>query len=208
MFAFISADPARYTLALRQHVTIAVTVLTIIIVIGLPMGVIAAKKAILSNSIINAFNALKMIPSLALLMLSIPLIGVGFLPAVIAITVHALPTLIINTYTGYKELEPAVLESAAAMGLRRSEIFLKVETPLALPMIISGLRICTIDIFSSATLATIIGAGGMGRFITGGLSNFDMPQVFVGSLTVAVLSLIIDAFFAVLKRALLRYRNG
>jgi osmoprotectant transport system permease protein len=207
IYEFIAKYPDKYFLALNQHITIAVTVLVISILVGLPMGAIAAKNPSASGWIINIFNTFKMIPSMALLMLSIPIIGVGFAPAVIAITAHALPTLIINTYTGYKEIDGAVLESAAAMGLRKREIFLKVETPLAFPIIISGLRICVIDVISSATLATIIGAGGLGKFITGGMSNFDMPQMFAGSLTVTALSLILDAILVILKKVLIRYKS-
>jgi osmoprotectant transport system permease protein len=204
---YIRTHPNLYLEAAKTHVLIGVAVLSASIFIGMPLGVLSAKKQILSSPIINIFSVLKMIPSLAILIVFIPILGTGFVPAFFALTLHGIPTILVNTYTGFREIDPAVMESANAMGMTRAEIFRKVEMPLAMPLIYSGLRTCTIDIIASATLAAYIGAGGLGTFIIVGLSYVDYTIIMTGSLSIAALTLAMDLLFHIFQRIFIPYQQ-
>jgi osmoprotectant transport system permease protein len=197
-----------YYEAFKTHLFIGGSVISSCVVLGIPLGTLAAKKAVFSTGIINFFSALKMIPSLALLMVFIPVIGTGFWPAFFALVLHGLPTMLIGAYTGIKEVDAAVLESAGAMGMTKAEIFRKVELPLALPLIYAGLRTTTIDVIASATLAAYIGAGGLGTFIVQGLFAMDFIVIMVGSFSIALITLSADFLFFILLRVCVPYQRG
>ncbi|MDR1205267.1 MAG: ABC transporter permease [Peptococcaceae bacterium] len=208
MAVYLNGHPGMFQTAVRAHMIIFFAVLLTSFLIGAPLGVLNAKKPIFSTIVINIFSALKMIPSLALLLVFLPILGTGFWPAFIALTLHALPTILISAYTGFKEVDVNVLESAAGMGLSAGEILLKVEIPLAMPIIFTGIRTCTIDIIASATLAAYIGAGGLGEFVVMGLSRQDHVVTLIGSLSIGALSLAADFVFFILQKILLRYQSA
>jgi len=203
---YISTHQADYIIAVRNHLQICVSVLAVSLVVGIPFGILSAKRQNVSQGIINVFSALKMIPSLALLMLFIPILGTGFWPAFVALALHGIPTILISAYTGFKNVDPAVLESAQGMGMTAQEILWKVEVPLAMPVVYAGLRTCTVDVIASATLAAYIGAGGLGTFIVAGLNYMDFGIVMAGSLTIAAMSLIADFIFYLLQKIFIRYQ--
>jgi osmoprotectant transport system permease protein len=203
---YIDTHQAAFLAAIQRHLLLFVIVLLISVAIGVPLGMASAKRPIFSAWALNIFSALKMIPSLALLMVFIPILGVGFLPAMIALIVHALPTILINTYTGYSQIDEAILENATAMGLTEREILWRVETPLALPLIFSGLRTSSVDIIATTTVAAYIGAGGLGEFVIVGITNMNSVIMLAGSLTVAAIALIVDFIFSLLQRRLIRYQ--
>jgi osmoprotectant transport system permease protein len=205
---YINTHYDAYVLAVKTHILIFIVVLAAAVIIGIPLGILSSKKPVFSTVAINVFSALKMIPSLALLLVFIPIIGTGIVPASIALVLHALPTILINTYTGFKQIDAAVLESAVAMGMTRGEILRKVELPLALPLIFTGLRTCSVDIIATTTIAAYIGAGGLGQFVVVGLSNLNSATMLAGSLTVAIISLIIDLVFFLLQKGLIRYQKA
>jgi osmoprotectant transport system permease protein len=205
---YINSHYDTYILAVKTHILIFISVLGISILTGIPLGIISSKKPVLSAAVINFFSILKMIPSLALLLILIPVLGTGFVPALIALFLHALPTILISTYTGFKEISPAVLESAAAMGMTKSEILGKVEFPLALPLIFTGLRTASVDIIATTTVAAYIGAGGLGQFIIVGLTTMNSGTMLAGSLTVAFISLVVDMSFHILQKSLIRYQKA
>ncbi|MDR0719717.1 MAG: ABC transporter permease [Treponema sp.] len=205
---YINSHYDTYVLAVKTHILIFVLVLAAAVIIGIPLGILSSKKPVFSTVIINIFSALKMIPSLALLLVFIPIIGTGMIPASIALVLHALPTMLINTYTGFKQIDAAVTESAVAMGMTRGEILRKVEFPLALPLVFTGLRTCSVDIIATTTIAAYIGAGGLGQFVVVGLSNLNSATMLAGSLTVALISLIVDLVFFLLQKGLIRYEKA
>jgi osmoprotectant transport system permease protein len=205
---YINSHRELYFTAFKTHLVISISVLAVSLVIGIPLGVLSAKKPRLSAGLINVFSALKMIPSLALLMIFIPILGTGFFPAFFALILHCVPTILISAFTGFKQVDPAVLESAQAMGMTAPEIFRKVETPLAMPLIYAGLRTCAIDSIASTTLAAYIGAGGLGMFIVIGLSYMDFVIIMTGSLTIAVITVFIDFVFYALQKAVIPYERA
>ena len=121
-------------------------------------------------------NVLRTIPSLALLVVMLPLLGTGFLPAVVALTLYGLPAILLNTYTGLREVDPDIVEAARGQGLSDRQIMRRIEIPLALPVIFAGIRTAAVQIVSAATLAAFIGGGGLGELITAGMGTFDFPS--------------------------------
>ena len=130
-------------------------------------------------------TAARVVPSLAVLAFVLPITGVGYTSALIALTLLACPPILINTDVAFRDIEPSIREAASGMGMRHRELLRRVEYPLALPVIITGLRTSTIEVIASATLAAFIGGGGLGTFILDGLANNDMRQLLLGAIAVA-----------------------
>ena len=135
---------------------------------------------------------LQTIPSLALLGLLIPLFGIGKVPAIIALVVYALLPILRNTYTGINEVDPSLKEAALAMGMNRSKRLVKVELPLAMPVMMAGIRTAMVLIVGTATLAALIGAGGLGDIILLGIDRNNTALILIGAIPAAMLALIFD----------------
>ena len=142
---------------------------------------------------------------MALLFLLIPFIGTGMLPAIIALVVLALPPLLINTILGFNEVSPLYKEVGTALGMDPRQLRRQIEIPLALPYILNGVKLALVEIIASATLATYIGAGGLGTLIFTGLGLYDMSYVVIGGVSVALLSLLSMAGFDLLIRRVRRH---
>ncbi|MFT8320060.1 MAG: osmoprotectant update ABC transporter permease/substrate-binding subunit OpuFB [Bacillus sp. (in: firmicutes)] len=178
--------------ALLQHIEISLIALFFSLIIAIPLGIYLTRKQRIAEYIIGITGVLQTIPSLALLGLLIPLFGIGTVPAVIALIAYALLPLLRNTYTGIKEVEPSLLEAASAMGMNRRKRLLKVELPLAMPVIMAGIRTATIFIIGTATIASLIGAGGLGDIILLGISRNDYSLIVLGAVPTALLAIIFD----------------
>jgi len=186
--------------AFRQHLALSLSALGISIVFSLPLGIWIARRAGLAQVVINIFNAFRVIPSLAILFLALPYLGLGFLPALVALTVLAFPPVLINTYAGLRGVDAAVVEAAFGMGMAPSQVLRQVEIPLAVPTILAGVRTAAVEVISSATLASFIGGGGLGDFITRGFALFDVRIMLVGAIPVALLALTSEALLSSLQR--------
>ncbi|MFV9505526.1 MAG: ABC transporter permease, partial [Oscillochloridaceae bacterium umkhey_bin13] len=148
----------------------------------------------------------RLIPSLAILFLVQPYLGTGFAPALVALTVLAIPPILINVYAGMLGVERPSREAAEAMGMTARQQLLRIELPLALPAIIAGTRIAAVEVISSATLAAFIGAGGLGIFITRGFALFEPRIMLVGAIPIAVLALASDLMLGLAERWASPYR--
>jgi len=176
------------------HLRLSGTALLVGAFAGLMLGILIALHQRSAGFVTNAIGALRAVPSLAIMAAMLPLIGVGFTPALIALTILALPPILINTHAGMTNVDPAVLEAARGMGMDSRQIARQVQFPLALPVIITGLRIAAVEVLASATLGAVIGAGGLGEFIFAGLSLGPryLHLVLIGALAVAALTLIAE----------------
>jgi osmoprotectant transport system permease protein len=145
-----------------------------------------------SLAVINAFNAVRVVPSLAILFLAIPYFGLSFTSSVIALTVLAMPPILINTDAAFRTIAPPVKEAAYGMGMTAGQVLWRVEVPLALPVILAGVRTATVEVIASATLAAFIGGGGLGVYVTRGFALFDNSILLVGAVSVAVLALLVE----------------
>lgn len=188
--------------ALWQHLLMVAIALAIGIVLCVPLGIWTSRSRVAAMVAINTCNGLRVIPSLAILFLAIPYFGLSTTSAVIALTLLALPPILINTDAGYSAVDPAMREAARGMGMTPRQILWQVETPLALPVILAGIRTATTEVIASATLAAFIGSGGFGLYIVRGLAMYSIPILLVGAIPVALLTLLAELSLSQLQHGL------
>jgi osmoprotectant transport system permease protein len=186
--------------ALQEHLLLVLVPMVIGLVLGLPLGLWSARSRWASVTLINGFNGLRVIPSLAILFLAIPYFGLSFLSAVVALTLLVMPPILINTDVAFRSIEPMVREAAYGMGMSHGQVLQRVEIPLALPVILAGLKVAIVEVIASATLAAFIGAGGLGVFVVRGFAVYDNAILLVGAVPVALLALIAELGLSVLQK--------
>ncbi len=187
--------------ALLQHLQISTVSLLIALVIAIPLAIWVVKHPKVAEFLLQFTGVLQTIPSLALLGLLIPLVGIGTIPAVIALVVYALLPIFQNTYVGLTQIDPALEEAADAFGMSRMKKLFKVELPLATPTIISGIRTALVLIIGTATLAALIGAGGLGTFILLGIDRNNTSLILIGAVASGVLAIAMSALIKWLEHA-------
>jgi len=196
IIGWIAAHPKVFVQAANQHIVLSVTALVAALVFALPLALAITRSERAANAAIAGVNVLRTIPSLALLVIMLPFLGTGFVPAVVALTLYGLPAILINTYTGLRGVDRDIVEAARGQGMTDGGIMRRIEVPLALPVIFAGIRTAAVQIVSAATLAAFIGGGGLGELITAGMGVLDMPQLMVGGLAVALLAVATELGFA------------
>lgn len=204
---YVLENSDKYLNALFIHILISIIAIGIGILLGIPFGIISFKSNKLSGYIINIFNFFRIIPSLAVLVIVLPLLGVGFVPALVALIFLAIPPILINTYLGFNNIDKSIIESAEGMGMNKKELLLKIQFPIALPLIITGIRTASIEVIASATLASYIGAGGLGDFIFKGLLLNETKLLIVGGVSVATLSIFSEIILFILQQFVTRYQR-
>jgi osmoprotectant transport system permease protein len=199
-WAYYIQNQAAFWQAAEEHLLLTSAAMGISLLIGLPTGIWIAHRNKIAQATINGFNALRVIPSLAVLFLVLPYLGLGFVPSLVALSFLALTPVLINTYAGLRGVDGAIKEAASGMGLSAAQVLLQIEIPLAVPAIVTGIRIAAVEVISSATLASFIGGGGLGDFITRGFALYDVPIMLVGAIPVALLALLSESFWSVFLR--------
>jgi osmoprotectant transport system permease protein len=199
---FIVAHPDRFFNALFTHVALSAAALGLAIAIALPAGVLLADSRRAALAAISAANIGRTLPSLAVLAIAMPILGTGFVPSLFALTLLALPPILINTCTAMRQVEPDIVDSARGMGMTRGQIIRKVELPIAIPVIFAGIRTAAVQVVSGAVLAAYIGGGGLGDFITAGIAMMALPQLLVGAIPATLLAIGADRLFGYLQRIL------
>lgn len=175
-----------------EHIQISFIALFIAILIAVPLGIALTKTKKLSEIVMNIAAILQTIPSLALLGLMIPIFGIGRVPAIIALVVYALLPILRNTYTGIQEVDPSLIEAAKGIGMKPIRRLTKVELPIAMPVIMAGIRTAMVLIIGTATLAALIGAGGLGDLILLGIDRNNTSLILIGAIPAALLAIIFD----------------
>ncbi|HLR39164.1 MAG TPA: ABC transporter permease [Jeotgalicoccus sp.] len=183
-----------------EHFYISVIALLIGVVIAVPLGMLLARTNKLGNWILTIAGVLQTIPTLAVLALMIPLFGIGKIPAIIALSMYILLPILNNTIIGVCNIDPNAKEAAQSMGMTRLQLMSQVELPLASPLILSGIRLASVYVISWATIASYIGAGGLGDFIFNGLNLYDPVMIIVGTVAVTVLALLTDKILGLVER--------
>ncbi|MEU0285816.1 ABC transporter permease [Streptomyces sp. NPDC052492] len=178
-----------------EHVQYSLLALAIAAAIGLPVGLLTGHTGRGGNVIAFVANAARALPSFGLLVLAVLLIGFGLLPVMIPLVVLAVPPILVTTYEAVRTVDPAPVDAARGMGMHESRILFRVEVPVALPLILGGLRSAAIQIVSTATIAAYVSLGGLGRYIIDGLYQRDYEKVVGGATLVAVLALVTLALF-------------
>jgi len=185
---------------LETHIELTLVSMVTATVICVPLGVWISRKARAAAVVINLVNIIRVIPSLAILALAMPILGVGFLPAAVALTILACPPILINTCVAFREVSPAAREAALGMGMTPLQTILKVEFPLALPVMLAGIRTASVEIIASATLAVLIGGGGLGNYIINGISMMSESFLLIGAIPVALLAIGSEVLFGALQK--------
>lgn len=178
--------------ALFEHMELSFIALFFAVVIAIPLGIFLTRRQKVAEGMIGITSVIQTIPSLALLGILIPLFGIGRVPALIALVAYALLPILRNTYTGIKEVEPALIEAARAMGMNSRKRLIRVELPLAMPVIMAGIRTAMVLIVGTATLAALIGAGGLGDIILLGIDRNSTNLLLLGAIPAALLAIFFD----------------
>ncbi|CAM3342388.1 ABC transporter permease [Vagococcus fessus] len=182
-----------------EHLFISALALILGIVVAVPLGIALTRTPKISGFVIGLASLLQTIPSLALLALMVPLLGVGKLPAVIALFIYSLLPILRNTFIGMDNVDPDLKDAAKGMGMTNMQSILSVELPAALPTIMSGVKLSAVYVIAWATLASYIGGGGLGDFIFSGLNNYLPELIIGGTIPVTLLALLVDFLFSKLE---------
>ena len=186
---YLLAHPQQFAKAFAMHVALSAAALALATAIAFPLGVAAARRPALALAAVSVANLGRTLPSLAVLALVMPLLGTGFAPSLFALTLLALPPLLLNTIVGLQGVDPDVVDAARGMGMTPRTILRRIELPLALPVMFAGLRTAAVQVISGAVLAAFIGGGGLGDFIATGIGVMDMSRLLVGAVPIAILAL-------------------
>ncbi|RIN50826.1 ABC transporter permease [Staphylococcus simulans] len=175
-----------------EHFFISIVALLIAIVVAVPIGILLAKTKKAASIVLTTAGVLQTIPTLAVLAIMIPIFGVGKTPAIIALFVYILLPILNNTVLGVQNITPDVRQAAISMGMTKFQLMKDVEMPLALPLILSGIRLSSVYVISWATLASYVGAGGLGDFVFNGLNLYNPIMIVSAAVLVTTLALIVD----------------
>ena len=200
MQAFISEYGSQILTKSGQHIYISAIALFFGIIVAVPAGIALTRANKLANPIINVVSALQTIPSLALLTLMLPIFGIGRTPAIIALFIYSLLPILRNTYLGMSNVNDEYRDVARGMGMSKMQSIFMVELPIALPTIMAGIHLSAIYVISWATLASYIGAGGLGDLIFSGLYNYQPELIFAGTIPVTIIALVVDFLLSKLER--------
>ncbi len=193
-----------------EHLTLAGSAVLIALLLAIPLGVLAARNQRISIPLLGILGAIYTIPSLAFLALLIPSLGIGRRPAIVVLAAYAQIFLVRNIATGLRGVNPATLEAASGLGMTRWQQFIRVRWPLALPVMIAGLRTASVTTISLATVAAYFDAGGLGRLLFEGITRNSPSRILAGAIAITALALLTDAVlrFAESMTAISRARRA
>jgi osmoprotectant transport system permease protein len=209
-------DPASWSgrdaipVRLAEHVALSAVSLSVGLAIALPLGLAIGHTGRWAGTVVAITNVGRAVPSVGVLgiafVLTLPLVvaadlrGIGVPATLIALTMLAIPPIVLNAYVGIREVDRELVEAARGMGMTARQVLRRVELPIALPVILAGVRTAALQVVATATLGAVISAGGLGQFIVVGFALQDYPRMFGGALLVAALALLSDGLFALAQR--------
>lgn len=207
------ADPAHWSgpdgiwTRLGQHVQLSVASLVVAPLIAIPVGLAVGHTRRGRFVAVQIANLGRAIPSLAIVSVMYlvfvsawPELAFGFAPTFVALTLLAIPPILVNTYVGIQQVDLDAVEAARGMGMRGSQVLWRLETPLAMPLIMTGMRLAAVTVVATATLSALIGGGTLGRYIVDGYAQQDTPKLVAGAILVAALAVLTELVFAVFVR--------
>lgn len=183
-----------------EHFYISIIALLIAIVVAVPLGILLSKTTRTANVVLTIAGVLQTIPTLAVLAIMIPIFGVGKTPAIVALFIYVLLPILNNTVLGVKNIDKNVIQAGQSMGMTKMQLMKDVELPLALPLIISGTRLSSVYVISWATLASYVGAGGLGDLVFNGLNLYQPPMIISAAILVTLLALIVDFLLSLVEK--------
>ena len=207
IISYFQTNSGRFWGMLGTHVLVSVMALLCAAAIGIPAGYWCVRKPRSQKFITGFFGFLRVIPSLAILLLMVPILGTGRAPAIVALVILAVPPILINTVTGLEGIPEFMLETAEGVGMTPAQVWRSVRFPLAMPMILTGVKTAAVEVVASATLAAKIGAGGLGDLIFAGIGLFRTDLLLIGGIAVALLSLSTGLLFSLAEKQLAKYKT-
>lgn len=199
---FLLGHTDRFVELLVQHLLLVLLSVVLAILVAVPMGVLATRNERVKGYVLGVGNVAQTVPTLAIIALVFPFIGIGFLPSLVGLFTYALLPILTNTITGLEDVSEDTVEAARGMGMTENEILRKIKLPLALPIIFAGIRTSAVLNVGTAYLAFFIGGGGLGVWVISGINLFNMPQVLAGAIPGALLAISMDVLFAGIERRL------
>lgn len=187
---------------LLEHIQLSAESVAIGALIALPIGIALGHYGKLGNLAINVSNVGRALPSFGILVIAFQIFGLGDLPIILSLTALAIPPMVTNSYVGLREVDPDVKDAARGMGYRELAQLVRVELPLAVPLVMAGIRTSAVQVVATAALAALIAGGGLGRYIIDGLAQFDYTKVFAGAILVALLAVATEITLAGVERLL------
>ena len=183
---------------LGEHLWYSVLAVLLALVLAFPVGLFIGHTGRGKIVLVSLSNTLRALPSLGIMTLLVLLMGLGLFPPLVALILIAIPPILAGVYSGVANVDALVVDSARALGMKDSRIILQVELPLALPLMLGGLRSALLQVIATATIAAYVNLGGLGRYIFDGLALYDYGQVMVGAVLVTALALLVDGLLALL----------
>jgi osmoprotectant transport system permease protein len=184
---------------IAEHLMVSGLSLVLALAISLPLGLLLNRRQALGAPVLLVLGTIYSIPSLALLALLVPFVGIGLQPAVIALTAYALVVLVRNTMVGFNNVDPAVKEAATGMGMSGRQMLWRIEVPLALPVVVAGIRIAALSTIALTAVAGLaVGAGGLGQILKEGINN--PSKLYAGVISIAAIAIVTDGLFRLLER--------
>ena len=193
---------------LLEHLQLSAVSIALALVFGLLLGILIAEQDKFSIPVLGTINFIYTIPSIALFGILLPLTGLGNTTAIIALTVYALLPVVRNTYAGLSNIDPVILEAGIGMGSTRWQLLWKIKLPLALPVIMAGVRNMVVMVIATCGIASFIGAGGLGVAIFRGITTYQLSLTYLGSLMIAAVALLCDILLGVAEKRITLRING
>jgi len=183
-----------------EHLYYSSLALLIAAVLALPLGLLIGHTGKLGFLVVNSGNAARALPTLGLVGLAVVVFGIGLVPTLVPLVALAVPPILVNTYEGIRQVDPDLRDAAKGVGMTGSEVLFRVEMPVAMPLILLGLRTAAIQIVSTATIAAYVGLGGLGRYIFDGLARREYESMVGGAVLAVLLALLTEAAFVLLAK--------
>ena len=196
---FFSEHGTKLAFKTWEHIYISLISVALGVIVAVPLGFLLSRQPKIADKLMSLVGIIQTFPTLAVLAFFIPLLGIGKIPAIVALFLYSLLPILRNTYTGVQSLNKDLLEAGYAMGMTSIERIIMVELPLAVPIIMAGIRLSTVYLIGWATLAAYIGAGGLGDFIFDGLNLFKPEFILAGAIPTTILALLTDLFLGKLE---------
>lgn len=190
-----------------EYAEVTFVAMAVALAFALPVGLVLGHLGRGGLVAINVSNIGRAIPSLALLVLTVQITGIGNAPAIVALVALAVPPIVTNTYVGMRGVDTDIREAAEGMGMSRWQRLWRVEAPLALPLVMAGVRTSTVQVAATASLAAVVASGGFGRYIVDGLATRDYVQVFAGAVLVALFCIVLELSLGVVEARVSRRRS-
>lgn len=201
-YSYLVANFAEFLGLFREHITLVLVSVGLAIAVAVPLGIVATRNEYAKNVIMSVGNVAQSVPTLAIIALVFPILGLGFLPSLVGLFAYALLPILTNTIAGIENVDEDTIRAARGMGMTQNDILRKIQLPLAVPVIFAGIRTSAVLNVGTAYLAFFIGGGGLGVWVISGISLFDTPQLLAGAIPGALLAISMDSLFALVEKRL------